>query len=332
MAVELKERSLLTVPILLVDYTYKYSAPVKKEKKPKLVALKVKKPKADSGPKNYEFADKFVLRIADTVDPEPEYVLRLFKKIGRRREKGLPELKNKKFVAQIVRLNQRFVARLARRYIGHGLQFEDLFQEGNIGLMRAIDKFDWKKGYKFSTYAEWWVKEGITRAIKNKSRLIRIPIQRQQLKVKAQKAYHDLYTNHHIAANSKQLACKTGLTVAQVEEFVTYNYDPASLDGPVCNGRDTPLADLLSDSSPLPEENIEREQDNIVLYSALKVLPSHDAKFVKRFYGLSGSPPRTVEQMSELYAMSKSAINKRLNEVHLKLREIIDGQSLNVLI
>lgn len=302
-----------------------------KKAKSKSISLRaVPKPKSKikKERKSYDTADKFVSRIADTVAPEPQYVLRLFQRMARRKEKGKP--RSKRMITEIVKLNQRFVARIARRYMNQGLCYEDLFQEGNIGLLRAIDKFDWTRGYQFSTCAEWWVREGITRAIKNKSRLIRIPIQRLQMKVKVQKEWNDTYTNQHTTASSAELAEKTGFTVAQVEEFATYNHDPKSLESSVSTSRDTPLSELLADKSALPDENIEREQDNQELYGALNQLSSVDAAFIKRYYGLSGSPPRSDEQMSELYMMSKSSVRKKVKLIQEQLREIMSASRLNL--
>jgi RNA polymerase sigma factor (sigma-70 family) len=271
--------------------------------------------------------DKFVRRGADRYAPlSHEKLLKAFKRMQRY------PLDHHKHIAartKIVHHNQRYVVRTAVKYLNKGLPLEDLIQEGNCGLMTAIRKFDPARGFRFSTYADFWIKEAIRSAIKTKARLIRIPNQKHQLKVQVQREYAYAHTILHTTMTSAELAKATGLTIAQVEEMKTYDYDFESLDAPVSYQRDTKLSETLTDADSLtPEEQLIAREQYSELYEAIGELPAEDAKFIRRLFGLGGLAKRTEVQMSELYMQPASVVRQRTKIILEKLHGIMRSQLL----
>jgi len=282
--------------------------------------------------------EKWVKRMADTHDPlHAKEVYRIYSHLDRLKQRLASDPNNprlQKMYAEhykrskdlLVHHNQRMVVRIANRYASKGLTFADLFQEGNIGLLKAIDRFEYKKGWAFSTYAVWWIKEGIDRATKNQSRLIRVPIGRLQKKVRVQKMYGIGFTELKTELDSKQIAEMTGLSHAEVLEMKMYDYEPTSLDKKVGLDGDATLGDRLADSSAVdPSDSAVLSDNQIRLIAKLdELLDKDDARLVKRRFGLGGQHERTDSQLADLEGVRDSDIKKRLKSILQFLQTKLD--------
>lgn len=226
----------------------------------------------------------------------------------------------------LVRHNSRMVITIVNRYLNKGLDFEDLYQEGNIGLITAINKFDYKLGYKFSTYAVWWIKEGIDRAIKNKARTIRVPIGRLQKRVKVQKAYSYGLTHLKVELDSKQISQMTGISQKDVEEMKQYDYEIGSLDKKVSVEGDKTLGETLADNhavEPIAAAAMSENQAKLI-EKLDEVLGPEDARLIKRRFGLGGQHERTDSQLADIYGVKDAEIKKRMKTIFEVLKEAID--------
>lgn len=284
--------------------------------------------------------EKYVRRYADTCDPlHPKDVHRIYAHLDRLKTRLDKDPSNQKLQDLykrhkqkakdiLVRHNQRMVVTIANRYAqsAKGLGFADLMQEGSIGLMWAIDRFDYKKGWKFSTYAVWWIKEKIDRATKNQARLIRIPIGRLQKKVKVQKAFGFGFTDLKTELDSKQIAEITGLSHKDVLEMKTYDYDIESMDKKIGIDGDSTLGDRLADTAAIdPCDSVMLSDNQIRLIAKLdEVLSPADARFIKRRFGLGGQHERTDSQLADLEGVKDSEVKKRLKTILEFLRTQID--------
>jgi RNA polymerase primary sigma factor len=211
--------------------------------------------------------------------------------LAQRIEKGDLEAKER-----MINSNLRLVVAQARRYQGHGLPMEDLVQEGMLGLIRAVEKFDWRRGFKFSTYGTLWIRQAIQRGLQNHGRTIRVPVHVAQRQVKVRKVESELSTKLGREPTDEEIAAVAELTVDEVIELRELSRGLASLDQPVSEDGETELGDLLASERPEPAEEVAASDRDQRLSEVVEQLPEAERNVIRLRFGLSGDEPRTLRQ------------------------------------
>lgn len=238
---------------------------------------------------------------------------------------------DKKAWAYVMACNQRLVMKKAHRFIGNGLDFADLIQEGNIGMVRAVQKWDKSKGFRFSTYAACWINQAIRRAISYKSRMVRLPVSLEGALVKVQTAYSESMINNFETLTTKELAEKTGIPFAKVERCMEYFRDWTSLDEPWSEDEDLTLGMLLQSDS-CTEDVVEWSADREKVQGWLKKLSDKDRNFIMQRFGFGdGDEPKTRLQLARKYETIEEEIKQWEDRVMIKLKNIATKQSVNLL-
>jgi RNA polymerase primary sigma factor len=219
--------------------------------------------------------------------------------LAKRIERGDLEAKER-----MINSNLRLVVAQARRYQGHGLSMDDLVQEGMFGLIRAVEKFDWRKGFKFSTYGTLWIRQAIQRGLQNHGRTIRVPVHVAQRQVKVRKVESELNTKLGREPTDEEIAAVAELTIDEVIELRELSRGLTSLDQPVGEDGETSLGDLMASERPGPVEEVAENDRDRRINEIVGQLPEQEAKVIGLRFGLAGEEPRTLKEAGSVLGIS----------------------------
>ncbi len=249
--------------------------------------------------------------------PEQRFDLQWIAEDGRRAKNHLLEA------------NLRLVVSLAKRYTGRGMLFLDLIQEGNLGLIRAVEKFDYTKGYKFSTYATWWIRQAITRAMADQARTIRIPVHMVEVINKLARVQRQMLQDLGREPTPEELAAELDMTPEKVIEVQKYGREPISLHTPLGEDGDSEFGDLIEDSEAIqPGEAVSFTLLQEQLHSVLDTLSEREAGVVSMRFGLTDGQPKTLDEIGKVYGVTRERIRQIESKTMSKLRHPSRSQVL----
>lgn len=230
---------------------------------------------------------------------------------------------------KLINSNLKLVVSIAKKFQGNGISFLDLIQEGNIGLITAIDKFDTSLGYRFSTYAYYWIKTTISRAVNQQNRSIRIPVYMVEKLSKYKKTEQELSQKYNREPTENEIAEKMDISVKEIRELKEYLSDAISLDAPIGEDKEDSFGSFVEDSSNgNPADNYEKEDMSKILLKVLDTLPEREAGILKMRFGIGYSSPLTLEEVGKRYSLTRERVRQIESSALKKMRNPIRANKL----